>query len=260
MLSARWTVVWLSMLLLSMLPLAVIVGCSDEASIPEAVLNSPPARRGDPPAEYYPEQPRDQVASDGRPLFELTVDRPYDAWTLPQTAANSLASLGPAAMPVLVPQLRTRDLAQRRQAAEILARVGPDAARTGNLGDVVAIVERVEDPSEDLLVRKGCARAIGQIGPALAATRLPSAPAARQTLEPLPPLTPAQLTDPITVAARQREAARRQFEADRAEREVQRYTARLQDYRQRQQLAQRAAAALLRIAEQGAGETLAASE
>jgi hypothetical protein len=260
MLATRWTVVWLSMLLLAMVPLAVVAGCSDEAAIPEAVLNSPPARRVEPPPEYYPEQPRDKVASDGRPLFELTVDRPYQAWTLPQTAANSLASLGPVAVPVLVPQLRAADLAQRRQAAEILARVGHDAARTGNLGDVAAIVERVEDPSEDLLVRKGCARAMGHIGPALAAARLPSAPAARQTLDSLPPLTSEQLADPTIVAARQREVARPQFQIDRAEREAQRYSARLQDYRQRQQLAQRAAAALLRIAEQGAGETLAASE
>jgi hypothetical protein len=78
-------------------------------------------------------------------------------------------------------------------------------------------------------------------------------------LEPLAPLPPAQRADPIARAAREREQARREYEADRAEREAQRYAARLADYRQRQALAQRAAAALLAIAEQGASEELAAN-
>lgn len=241
--------------------LIAITGCGDEAMIPEAVLHSPPARRVAPPEdEYYTPSANDKVSGDQRPLFELTVDRPYESWTLPQTAANSLANLGPAALPVVVPQLQARDVAQRRQAAEILARLGPDAARSEDLSPIVAIVARVEDGGEDSLVRKGCARALGQIGPALTSARPPSPPASRPAFEPLPALTPAQLADPISVAARQREEARREFDAQRAERESQRYVARLNDYRQRQQLAQRAAMALIRLAEQGAGEALAATQ
>ena len=117
-----------------------VAGCSDEAMIPAEVLNSPAATQVLPDA-YYPErnEPDDKVATAG-PTFELTVERPYASWTLPQTAADSLAKLGPAAVPVLTPQLRSRDLAQRRQAAEILARVGPDAARSEDLNAVTAIV------------------------------------------------------------------------------------------------------------------------
>jgi hypothetical protein len=227
--------------------------------IPAEVLNSPPATQVLPEA-YYPEryQPDDKVAV-AAPTVELTVERPYASWSLPQTAADSLAKLGPAAVPVLTPQLRSRDLAQRRQAAEILARVGPDAARSEDLNAVTAIVARVEDHSEDIVVRKGCARALGQIAPALTAVRAPSPPALRPALEPLPALTPAQLADPIMVRAREREQARRDYEAERAKREAQRYAARVQDFRLRQRLAQRAATALLSLASQGAGEPLAAA-
>ncbi len=236
--------------------LAGVVGCSDEAMIPKAVLDSPPAAAT---PDYYPERraPPDKIAPDGRPMFELTVERPFDTWTLPQTAAHSLANLGPAAVPVLVPQLRSPNVAERRQAAEILARVGPDAAKSGNLNGVAAIVARVEDPSEDLLVRKGCARAIGQIGPALTAARPPAPPVLRPALEALPPLTPTQLADPIAVAAREREQSRRDYEQQRAQREDQRYADRLRDYQQRQQLAERAAVALLRLANEGASQELA---
>jgi len=76
----------------------------------------------------------------------------------------------------------------------------------------------------------------------------------------LPPLTPAQHGDPLLVRAREREQARRQFEAELAEREAQRYAARVQDFRLRQELAQRAAAALLSLAAQGAGQPLAAAQ
>jgi hypothetical protein len=241
--------------------LLVIAGCSDEARIPQAVMDSPPAKSNFATEnDYYPEQPdpTDKVAA--APPIQLTVDRPYESWTLPQTAADSLAKLGPAALPVLVPKLNSPDVAQRRQAAKILAHVGPDAAQSDNLSAVAAIVASVENLREDVQVRKDCARAIGQIGPALVAVRAPSPPVARATLEPLPNLTPAQLADPITVAARQREAARRQLEAERAQRDAERYARRLQDYRLRQQLAQRAAAALMSIAQQDAGGALAARD
>lgn len=243
-----------------LLLLVVAAGCSDDARIPAAVLDSPAASQTIPDA-YYPEHnaPPDKVAVAG-PTFELTVERPYVSWTLPQTAADSLAKLGPAAVPVLTPQLHSRDLAQRRQAAEILARVGPDAARANDMNAVTAIVARVEDVSEDLVVRKGCARALGQIAPALTTVRPPSPPVVRPVLEPLPALTAAQHADPLLVRAREREQARREFEAALADREAQRYAARVQDFRLRQQLAQRAAAALLSLAAQGAGEPLAAAE
>jgi hypothetical protein len=241
---------------------AIFIGCSDEAMIPEAVLNSPPATPSPVEPDYYPERndPAERIAGDGKPLFELTVDRPYETWTLPQTAANSLANLGPAAVPVLVSQLRSPNVVARRQAAEILARVGPDAVRGNDLGMMSEVVARVEDPSEDLLVRKACARAVGQIGPALAAARAPAPPVLRHVLEPLPPLSPAQLADPIAVAAREREQSRRDYEQQRAQREEQRYAARLRDFELRQQLAERAASALMTIAEQGAGQELASAK
>ena len=71
----------------------------------------------------------------------------------------------------------------RKQAAEVLGRMGPDAAPAVN--DLVVLLD---DP--DLEVRKVAARTLGRIGPEAAA----AVPALMQTLlreEPVPPAIPA---------------------------------------------------------------------
>lgn len=89
---------------------------------------------------------------------ELKV-RPYHEWGLRETVEDSLGRIGAPAVPPLTRLLRHPDAARRVQAANILARIGPQAAEA-----VPALAEALEDPDPD--VRKSAARALGQIGPA----------------------------------------------------------------------------------------------
>jgi HEAT repeat protein len=83
--------------------------------------------------------------------------QPYREWGLKETVADSLGRIGAPAVPALERMLR-HPLADRRvEAADILARIGPDAEHAvGPLIDALA--------DEDLRVRKAAARALGQIG------------------------------------------------------------------------------------------------
>lgn len=92
--------------------------------------------------------------------------RSWRDWGLGETAADALGRIGQPAVPALIEQLRNPDLRMRRQAAEILARIGPEAELA-----VPALLQALNDPDPDL--RKSAIRAIGQIGPA-AAPAIPS--------------------------------------------------------------------------------------
>jgi len=84
--------------------------------------------------------------------------RPYPAWDLRETAMDSLGRIGQAAVPELVQSLQHPDPVQRQRAAEILARIGPEAS-----GAVPALINSLSDAQDD--VRRAAARALGQIGP-----------------------------------------------------------------------------------------------
>lgn len=84
--------------------------------------------------------------------------RPYAQWSLQETAADSLARIGAAAVPELMMALRHPSSQQRLAAASVLGRIGPDAAAA-----VPALVDRLNDI--DPGVRRASARALGQIGP-----------------------------------------------------------------------------------------------
>lgn len=86
---------------------------------------------------------------------------PYGDWDMQDTVADSLARIGEPAVPSLVRMLRHPQAKRRVQAAEILARIGPQAKE-----GVPGLVEALADPDPD--VRKAVARALGQIGPAAA--------------------------------------------------------------------------------------------
>ena len=83
--------------------------------------------------------------------------QPYSQWGLQETVVDSLGRIGKPAVPALVRMLRHPETDRRIQAADILARIGPQAEEA-----VPGLVEALEDP--DPRVRKAVVRALGQIG------------------------------------------------------------------------------------------------
>ena len=93
-----------------------------------------------------------------------------------ETAAAALGRIGRAAVPSLIQTLGHQDAGVRRQAALVLARIGPDSVDA-----VPELTNLLDDPEED--VRKAAARALGQIGPA-ASEAVPAL--MRQLVQPRP--------------------------------------------------------------------------
>ena len=107
----------------------------------------------------------DQIRSINRPApgTRPTVDRmnvvkPYYEWNLEETAIDALGRIGPPSVPRLRVILQSDDPAQRQQAADMLARIGPLASDA-----VPDLILALEDASPQ--VRRTAARALGQMGP-----------------------------------------------------------------------------------------------
>ena len=96
-----------------------------------------------------------------------------------QVAAEALSQIGPPAVHELREALQNRDPRVRREAAGVLARMGPEAK------DAVPDLTRLLD-DEDEATRKMAARALGRIGPDAAA----AVPALMRTLLEEPPAAP----------------------------------------------------------------------
>jgi hypothetical protein len=110
------------------------------------------------------------------PLVTLPVIPEMREPTEQEAAAAALGRIGRAAVPSLIQTLGHRDADVRRQAALVLARIGPDAADA-----VPELTNLLDDSEED--VRKAAARALGQIGPA-ASEAVPAL--MRQLVQPKP--------------------------------------------------------------------------
>jgi hypothetical protein len=76
-----------------------------------------------------------------------------------EMAANAIVGIGKAAVPELMRTLRGDNAMARRQAAIVLAKIGPDAKDA-----VEDLILALDDPEPS--VRKAAARALGNIGPA----------------------------------------------------------------------------------------------
>ncbi|MEM8677858.1 MAG: HEAT repeat domain-containing protein [Planctomycetota bacterium] len=107
----------------------------------------------------------DQLRSINRPstgsrpeVDSVGMIRPYTDWDMEQTVRDSLRRIGAPAVPRLRMLLQSDDPAQREQAAELIARIGPEASAA-----VPDLIAALEDSSPK--VRKTAARALGQIGP-----------------------------------------------------------------------------------------------
>ncbi len=88
--------------------------------------------------------------------------QPHTQWSMEQLAADALGRMGSEAVPHLVLRLREPNPVARRRVAEILARIGPEAAAA-----VPSLTELLRDP--DPTVQRSAVRALGQIGPAASA-------------------------------------------------------------------------------------------
>lgn len=104
-----------------------------------------------------------------RPL--APVIRPFEQWSEQEVAADTLGRIGAPAIPYLQQSLRSADPITRRQAAEVLGRMGSDAKPA--VDDLIALLD---DP--DAEVRKIAARTLGRIGPDAA----PAIPALMRSL------------------------------------------------------------------------------
>lgn len=97
-------------------------------------------------------------------------------------AAAALGRIGRAAVPSLTQALSNRDPEVRKEAALVLARIGPDAFQA--VPDLTALLD---DENEE--VRKAAARALGQIGPD-AAEAVPALMRLLVQPSPVPPSRP----------------------------------------------------------------------
>ena len=148
--------------------LSIAVGCGRTTSPPPRDIKFAPSNGGSVAQAAY-EAP---VSSDGlEPIeaAELPPDLegqrkpsqavlPYPQWGFRDTVRDSLGRIGESAVPSLERMLRHPDPQRRIEAAQILARIGPDAHEA-----VPGLVAALDDG--EITVRKAAARALGQIGP-----------------------------------------------------------------------------------------------
>ena len=123
---------------------------------PDTIIEGESRRES--PSKPDPRAPAVRVRTTRPPLVTLPVMPEFRQPTEQETAAAALARIGRAAVPSLIQTLGHRDPQVRRQAALVLARIGPDAADA-----VPELTAMLDDPEES--VRKAAARALGQIGP-----------------------------------------------------------------------------------------------
>ncbi|WP_254513588.1 HEAT repeat domain-containing protein [Anatilimnocola floriformis] len=109
----------------------------------------------------------------------VAIIKPYEEWSEKEAAADALGRIGAPAIPYLQQALRSPDSEMKKQAAEVLARMGSDAKPAVN--DLIVLLNDA-DPE----VRKVAVRTLGRIGPDAAA----AVPALMQSLieqQPAPP-------------------------------------------------------------------------
>jgi hypothetical protein len=124
---------------------------------PSTKIQGEPARPTTPPRPATPsiDRARRTLMRPPSPLPPAVVFREP---TEREIAAAALGRIGRAAVPSLVQALKNRDPDVRKEAALVLARIGPDAFQA--VPDLTALLD---DENEE--VRKAAARALGQIGP-----------------------------------------------------------------------------------------------
>lgn len=231
----------------------VLAGCE---RIPESVLNSPPAKyrpdrnssedsspstQPQPPREerapttpVAPPRPQDKLAS----ASTVRMIEPTPAEELTKAASDALVRIGAPSVQTLVQELASDAAIRRRQAAETLARIGPEAVDAAE-----PLVLRLEDPAEDTTVKIACAEALKEMGPVLWPKK-PEPYLAPTSLDPPAEVSASESQGPLASAIARRETRRIEYEEQRQEQ----YYNQLQEYERRLAIAQRAVDALSKLA------------
>lgn len=166
----------------------VLAGCETKPTPkPIRLRSAPPLAQSEyittttPSAPVPPQAaaPIPRVAYDPVLVPQMPAIQPFEQWSEQQAAADALGRIGPPAVPQLIQALRNRDPLVRKEAAQVLARMGSDAREA--VPDLMRLLD-----DEDETIRKTAARTLGRIGPDAA----PAVPALMRTLlqpNPLPP-------------------------------------------------------------------------
>lgn len=142
--------------LLGMLCAVWLVGCNSKPHAPVEAASNPTDSNFTPLAVLKKDP---QLV---RANYQSEISR--DAGNFPdsteqEVAAQALGRIGQPAVPMLMNALQHRDPHVRLQAAQVLAKIGPEAKAA-----VPILVAALDD--QDPRVRRASARALGQIGPA----------------------------------------------------------------------------------------------
>lgn len=191
--------------------------------------------------------------------------RPYIEWTMNEAATDSLVRLGPAALPRLEIELGSGDVEQRRRAAAAIARIGPDAAQSADTLEL--LVSTLADEDQDVLVRKYCLRALGQIGPAIwpqepfayrPATTLATTPLSNRVPIPVDE-SGVEIFDESLLSPGGVQSSRIDYEDGESAR-FKAYQATLRDYERRREAAQQAVDLLATMAGLDAGDSISLAQ
>jgi hypothetical protein len=158
------------------LTLALFVGCLPKPIVHKRVNRKPADQSSASSRIEYASTTAPKVLSDDQIIPASLIVPTFDELSEQQVAAEALAQIGPPAVSDLRAALKSRDPHIRREAAGVLARMGPEAK------EAVPDLTRLLD-DEDEATRKIAVRALGRIGPDAAA----AVPALMRTLlEPKP--------------------------------------------------------------------------
>ena len=153
-------------------------GRTPEKAVPQGSAGITSPRDSESRASVTPGRTRDRAdEKSAQSQFVVRLERDLD---MHETAARALGRIGEPAVPELRRALTDADPSVRIQAAEVLARIGPEAEEA-----VPDLIEALDDENEE--VRKAAARALGQIGPAAAAAVPALMRSMRESEELLPP-------------------------------------------------------------------------
>jgi len=167
----------------SILVLTVVLftGCLPKPLAHKKVNRRPAEKNSAPSRIGYVSTSVPKLLTDDQVVPAAMIVPTFEQRSEQQVAAEALSQIGPPAVKELQEALRSRDPRVRREAAGVLARMGPEAK------DAVPDLTRLLD-DEDEATRKMAARALGRIGPDAAA----AVPALMRTLLETPATAPKQ--------------------------------------------------------------------
>jgi hypothetical protein len=149
-LSHRQPFWWLGMIIY-----VSLVGCSSQTKTPVEAAQQPAQKNFTPLAVLH----KDPQLVRANFQAEISRDASFTEPSEQELAAQALGRIGKPAVPMLMNALQHRDPHVRLQAAQVLAKIGPEAQAA-----VPLLVAALDD--HDPHVRRAAARALGQIGPA----------------------------------------------------------------------------------------------